>query len=177
MTKIKHPITIETKATEIVDKDEAFKVSPWLEDYMDCFQLKMKPVTQSFIDRLAMELVTWARDDKKALRMSQFYVPRGIHRNTFFRWCDQHPLMKAAKEAALSLIADRREIGAITKKYDTKIIMHTMHHYDSDWRNMDKHHVDLKVEEERAPHTFNITIAKPKVVDAQELKGEVDETI
>lgn len=176
MTKTKHPNIIENKVAKEFSRVEV-PSSPWLEDYLDCFQFKMLPVTEAFIERISSEMVLWAKDNPEALKISQFYSHKGISRPTFEKWCQKYPVMKSAKEQAMLFIGDRRETGAVTNKLNSKIVMHTMHFYDDDWRNMDKHHVDLKIEDERAPHTFNITIAKPKVVDASELKGEVDETI
>lgn len=177
MVKPKKPITKKVEDLEIVDRrEEAFLASPWLEEYEDCFTFQTKPVTQMFLERLSHDLIEWAKAEKRAFKLSQFYINKGIPKNTFFRWCDKYPILGNAKETAMSLLADRREIGAIDKKLDSKMILMNLHQYDSDWDAVHKYHSDLKVDNEDKSHVFNITFNKPEITTPEELKLEVDKT-
>lgn len=177
MGKIRKPITKRVEDLEIVDRREtASLTSPWLEEYQDCFTFQTKPVTQMFLERLSHDLIEWAKTNKRALRLSQFYIHKGIPKNTFFRWCDKYPILRGAKETAMSLMADRREIGAIVKKYEKTVILLNIHQYDSDWDATNKYHSDLKVDNEDKSHVFNITFNKPEITTPEELKLEVDKT-
>ena len=113
------------------NKDSAKSV--WLEDYLDCFTFKLKPVTEQFIERLAKELFDWAKNDKNALRVSDFCWNKGIPEKTYYKWIKEHEVLQLAHEAAIHFIGSRRENGAINKKYSETIILKSQYKYDSMW--------------------------------------------
>lgn len=106
--------------------------------YKDIFSFKEVPIPMQYIERLAQDLVAWARDDKDALKISQFYLERGIHRSTFYKWKDTYEILGRAFTAAKEYIGNRRELGALVikdRKYDPSIIMKSQSFYDEDWKN------------------------------------------
>lgn len=107
----------------------------WLEEYLDCFTFKMQPVTEMFLKRIAKELLEWAQNDKKALRLSQFYNSKKIPRKTFEGWY-KYDYFKEAKDMALLFIADRREIGTLEKRYEAGTNNFMMPEYDPSWKSM-----------------------------------------
>lgn len=148
----------------------------WLEEYRDCFTFQYMPVTQLFIERLSSDFVSWARDDKKATRLEDFMLLKGIHPATFYRWCDKYEILAEALETARALIASRRFHRAEEKKTSEKIFMFTQHQYDKKWADAERYHADMRQEEENKAHVFNINFNKPEIVTAEQLKLEVDKT-
>jgi len=120
------------------------QASPWLDEYQDCFTLKVKPITQAFIERFSTDLVNWAYNDQDALIISQFYLGKGISPQTFYRWVNKYELIKDANEIAKRCIGNRREIGALKKKYSESMILQRQCAYDPEWeadrlrKNQDK---------------------------------------
>lgn len=112
-------------------------VSSWLDEYQDCFTFKIKPITQLFIERFAADLVKWAYHNDEALIISQFYLGKGVSHQTYYRWINQHNALKEAHETALLCIGNRREIGALKRKFSEAIVTRRQHAYDAEW-NADK---------------------------------------
>lgn len=95
-----------------------------------------KPVTESFIQRLGENMVKWAREDKDALKVSQFWLLQGISSRDFYNWCEKYPHLKTSHEIAVELIGNRREICAIKKQYDAGMIHNSMPLYDKQWKEL-----------------------------------------
>jgi len=143
--KTPHNSTKKKTPPKVV-RDKDSPKSPWLEDYLDCFTFKMSPVTQKFLDRVSNELITWAKTDPDAFKISQFYLDKGFQMKTYYDWVKKYPIMKTAHSQALELIGNRREIGAMQKKLDTNIVSHMMPHYDPQWKEMVQWRNKLKAE-------------------------------
>ena len=91
-------------------------------------------LTTTTAERLARELVAWARGDENALKVSQFLEMNGINRRTWNRWCEKYEILRDAYEYALMCIGNRREIGVMTRKFDSSSTSLLMPFYDEDWR-------------------------------------------
>ena len=112
--------------------------------YKDLFTFKTIPISQEFIERLAQDLIAWATTDDDALRLTQFITKIGIHPRTFDGWSKKHPTLKFAKEAALLIIGDRREIGALKNKYNANVVMKQQHRYNEEWWDSEVKRAELK---------------------------------
>lgn len=117
MTKRVKSSNIEKKEVKIVDH------------YPDLFFLKNKPVSEAFIQRIAQDMIAWAQKPN-SLRITQFYNELGIPNTYIYRWMEKYEDLKLAHDYAFSMIADRREIGAIEKRYDSTIIRESMPIWD-----------------------------------------------
>ena len=121
-----------TKATKKEKKSPIRKKKPKLEDfkwvtqYKDFMLQKMMPVSEMAMQRIAHDLVQWAINDKKALKISQFFLKLGIPPDTFYDWIKNYPVMKDAHSVAMQAIGDRREIAALHKNLDTNMVTFTM---------------------------------------------------
>ena len=129
-----------------IKRDVESKSSPWLEDYMDCFTLQMKPITEAFIHRLSVELMEWAQKDEDAIKLEQFYGPKRIPRSSFDRWANKYEVLGRAKEIAFSYISSRREINTLNRKYDAATNNNMMPKYDKDWKEMAEWRNKLKID-------------------------------
>ena len=91
-------------------------------------------LTTGTAERLARELVAWARGDENALKVSQFLEMNGISRRTWNRWVQKYEVFSDAYDYALMCIGNRREVGVMTRKFDSQSTSFMMLHYDEDWR-------------------------------------------
>jgi len=121
--------------------------------YKDIYTNMTVPVTQSFLTRLAKDLVEWAFNDDNALKLTQFTRKVGMHSATFYRWANEHEVLGNALKAAKEAIGDRRETGALTGKYNYKMVIHQQHHYDKSWWDSEVKRAALRAqaEEKRNP--------------------------
>ena len=88
-----------------------------IDHYPDLFFLQSKPVNEAFIQRVAERMIEWAKKPT-SYRITQFFNEEGIPSTYIYRWMEIHPNLKLAHEYAFSMIADRREIGALEKRLD-----------------------------------------------------------
>ncbi len=102
--------------------------------YTDLFFMKERPVSEAFIERIAHDMVTWAKKDT-SLRITQFFNELGIPNKMLYRWMEIYPSLRMAHDYTLSVIADRREVGAITKKYDGNYIKEMQPMYDPAYKS------------------------------------------
>lgn len=144
MKKKLKPITPNKEITQPRDRD----YSPWLEDYLDCFTFSYVPVTEAFINRISKELLDWAQNDPEALKMSEFFNKKRIPRNTWDAW-SRYPTFKAARALAVEALGNRREKGAIAKKFDPTTINFMMPMYDAEWKAQVEWRAKLKAESEQ----------------------------
>jgi hypothetical protein len=103
-------------------------------DYLNIFSQEMCPMNHEGIQRLATEIIEWAQNDDEALKVSQFFLKKGIGQTTWVTWCSTFPSLQEAHNNARTIIGNRREIGALKKKYDSGIVATSMAHYDKEWR-------------------------------------------
>jgi hypothetical protein len=123
---------------------EEFEVSPWLEDYLDCFHLKYKPVTEAFLERISRELITWAKTNDKAYRISQFFSAKNMSYQTYTDWAKKYPSFGAAYNLSKTIIGERRESGALERKLDAGTVIQMMPSYCPEWKQMVKERSDMK---------------------------------
>jgi len=122
----------------------------WLEDYTDMFSFNKKMMTQTGLEKFCADLMKWVISDDDALRLDQFYAPKGISKDTFEGWCKRYDIASQTKKAALNILGSRRDIGALTRKYDAGHAARMMGYYDSDWVAEERRKIDDKVRVEEA---------------------------
>lgn len=144
---------MEKKVESVVKKSNSDKPAYKFDHYKSLHTWSDTPVNDAWKDQLAQELYQWSRDDEDAYKLSQFYLSRGINNRDFTRWCQEHENLKEAREAALALIGNRREIGGLKKKLDTNIVLSSMSRYDLDWKELAEWRAQLKSESENKSET------------------------
>lgn len=127
------------------DKDKANYVH---DEYLDMFTMRQRPVNDAFIDKLAEDLMHWALNDEDALKLTQFYVAKGIWTGDMKRWEARNEKLAKAHQQALIILGNRRETGGLKKKYDAGIVSSTMAHFDPDWKQLAEWRSKLKGEGE-----------------------------
>lgn len=127
-------------------------------DYACIYTGSLKPMNEVGIERLANEITEWARDDDQALKLSQFYLKKGIGGVTWRSWCKRFPQLQEAHDVAKELIGDRREIGALTYKYHYGVVAYTMPFYDKQWEDETVRRSALKESQSDAKSSVIVTM-------------------
>jgi hypothetical protein len=118
-----HRNTAKPKEPKVVQLDE------WLN-----FNTYEKGIlTTLSIERLARELVEWARTNPEAIKINQFLEERGIHIRSWNRWCTKYEVLRDARDHAKMILGNRREHGVMTRKYEPTSTNFMMLNYDDDW--------------------------------------------
>ncbi len=114
------------------------------------FFLRKRPISDVIIDDYAKNYIEWATNEEDALRAQDFPLLIGMYPKSFRNLMDRHEGLRRAHEVVKSIIASRREKGAINKKYDTSMIKHSMPLYDHDWKKLCEWYGNIKVKEDEA---------------------------
>jgi len=129
--------------------------------------MKMKPVPESFIDKISQELIEWAKNDPSALILRDFFYDKGIRISTAQKWAKKHTILKESVEDAKFLIGSRREKGAIKREYDPAMIKPVMINYDPEWKKSEEWRSKLKQEADQKTQQANIQWILPKFPDSK----------
>lgn len=132
------------KANASIKKDKLIKKTnaQW-DEYFNTISFQLAPASGDFKKRMGIELVEWARLNPRAFRITQFFNGKGIHIATWYDWIEKDPELKKMHKMALSLIADRRELGALDRVLDPAFIKHTMPMFDEDWKKHEEWRASL----------------------------------
>lgn len=101
--------------------------------YQDLYFNKEMPVNEAFIDRLAQEMIDFA-ELETTIRPSQFWISKRLHNQNIYRWKEKWPQLERAYAHLLSQCALRRDIGAVTKKFDGNYVDKTQAMYDPEYK-------------------------------------------
>jgi len=108
----------------------AKKPKHYTEQYRDLFTMRMKPVPQSFIEKISLELIHWALNNDNALTLKRFFYEHGIPNTYVTKWMKKYPILNEAIDEARFLLGIRREEGALKKIFDAGTMKASLHHYD-----------------------------------------------
>lgn len=111
--------------------------------FKDC-----KEYPEHVVERVGSEMVSWAINDDKALKLSQYATIAQISFETFYYFAKRNKYFASCFKEARRIIGDRREIGCITRKYDSYATMHQMVKYDDSYRKVEEWRSKLKKKEE-----------------------------
>jgi len=106
--------------------------------YLDLKANQLAPATSQVIEQFGLKFYLWSKENKSALRMHEFCAMNGISRNTLMRWRDKNERFREYYEEGLLNLADRREVGAINRVYDSSIITKSMAFYDPEWKEAEE---------------------------------------
>jgi len=102
------------------------------------------PITKVMADDLATELIEWVIDNDKATTFNSFLVQAGLSKMLFHRVAAKSEKLREAKKYAMMAIGDRRENGALNKKFDFNATKLMQGHYDPDWQAREEFLASLK---------------------------------
>lgn len=100
-------------------------------------------INDNIIDVVCKSLIEWVQDDN-SLRIDQFLYSRKLTRSKFYNWLKIYPKLQEYFDMAIMAIANRRDIGAMTRKYDSHYISKTMGFYCQVHKDEHKREIELK---------------------------------
>lgn len=95
---------------------------------------RQKFQTEEYFQQIGAALKNWARTDSNAFRISQFLGVHDIPYRSFTDWVAKSPQLRQDVDDAKLALADRREIGAIKKEFDSGMIKATLGLYDREYK-------------------------------------------
>lgn len=101
----------------------------YLDEWVNFNTFERSVQTNLSLERLAKELVDWFKSNPDAIKISQFLEEKGIHQQSWQRWCNLYPVLNEAKEWVKMVIGTRREVGIMTRKYEPGFTAVTMYNY------------------------------------------------
>jgi len=106
----------------------------WADTYIDTHSMKENAISLPGIERLAHDLLTWARTDD-AYALMEFLEQKGISPQTFSRWLSKYEALKLAHETAKEILGLRREKNVTIGKWKDTMIKNVQGHYSQVWRD------------------------------------------
>lgn len=120
------------------------------EDYRDMLSMEMKPCSSLFLERLSEDLIKWVNESPDHLKITQFFTSRGIAISNLYKWLPKSEALQEAHAYALTVLGDKRELGALKKEYDSGMVRYTMPHYDKAWKELEEWRSKLKEDKEES---------------------------
>lgn len=105
----------------------------FLGEYFSVHTRQYHPITLKFIERETQRLIDWANEED-SLIIQKFWLSGGYSKAQFYVWINQFPEFAHAHEYAMTLIGTRRELGAMTRKFDASTIHRTLGRYNHIWK-------------------------------------------
>lgn len=135
-----------------------------INDFEMVFHYREQPVSDTFLENLALRLMDWAVRGKESLKLNVFLKENNIDRHSFHTWRKRCQRLDWATKFALNAIGDTREIGALKRKYVEGTVLKSMHQYDEDWKAGEEWRAKLNQPSDNKHSVFNIHIDEiPKV--------------
>lgn len=103
-----------------------------IEDRITLLEEYGMPIPDSFIEELRHIMREWS-DKKTSLRINDFLTENRMGWRTFHSFLDRSDKLKQEYEWTLDKIASRREIGAMTRKFDASSALRMMPRYAPEW--------------------------------------------
>jgi hypothetical protein len=149
---------------------EPKKLTKIVSFYNDPYSFRQMPVSETFIQNLAIEWTTFAKNDTSVVRLDDFYIFKGIPEQTMIDWAEKYPVLKEAKVWVTRLIANHRERGAIFKDGPlTDRALKMMRIYDPDWKQAEDEMASLNKANQS---TNTLTIVEIPAIPSPEKKDE-----
>ena len=118
-------------------RDQMSKKVTWLEEYKDMFGGLSHPVTESFLNRIAQELIAYVEDPEiELLRIDNFFVKKRIHPTTGIAWANKYPEFGAIYKTCKAILGWRRENGAMREGWNASVVMQTMPMFDEEYKQL-----------------------------------------
>jgi|SRR5271155_1362763 len=122
------------------------------------------PITQTSLQSLAQKLIAWSFTDD-ALHLSEFHRQSGVPRATFYTWVHRDPELKEALATALDMVGARREVGAITRKFDTSAVWRRLYQFSPEYREAMEFNAKLAKREEMDQGGTKIVVIEKMITD------------
>lgn len=114
--------------------EETIDAQPVLiDEYYNVHTRQYHPATVKFVESQCIKLKEWA-DQEDSLNLYDFIDNQGYNPATFYKWCDKFPQLHETHQYAIRRLGSRREMGALTRKFDASTVHRTLGYYHYIWR-------------------------------------------
>ena len=144
------------------------------DEYYSYKTKKKEFITTSQLDKICDDLVDWVTREEEALKIKQFIALKGIPYGTWHNWIEKSEKLKMAVEQAKMIIGNRREVGAITRKFDSGNTMFMMPHYDHDWEQMLRLRAEISEKKDGSKGPGWVVLEKMPETELVKRKEELD---
>ena len=127
-----------------------------LEEEFNLLTGRQQPISEELIEAVGKQFFEWAEKDKEALTVHAFFRKKGLGWSTIRRWRLRSPIFAEYYLNGMNAIGDRRERGAIKRKYEPSMIRQTAHCFNPDYR--EAHYEELKLKAELANKEANESV-------------------
>jgi len=92
-------------------------------------------------------MIAWSFKEK-SFCLTQFLRYWGVNEKYFYEWLHKYPEVQDAYWFIMSSLGDKREIGALTKQYDSGTAEKVMPAYSSIWAAVEERRAKLRRDEQ-----------------------------
>ncbi len=125
------------------------KTSQWVEEYLNFFTGKMQPVPESFLDKLAEELINYA-ETTDVLRIEWFFTKKRMLPQSGRNWAAKYDKFGEAYKTAQFILGMRREKLAMEKQLSDSMVLKTLYLFDPMYAQARQDDIDAKIEVAKA---------------------------
>lgn len=154
---------LKNRSKQTTKRDPQSAVSPWLDDYLDLGVMRLKPINEATIERLALEVLEWSKKDDSIV-FRDFLDDKNIPEEAYYRWVRTFPELKMAHTMAKGRVGSRREKGGLFRKMDAGLVTLGLAKYDEEW----KAYLAWKSSLKDQSSTGNVTINLPNITTNSE---------
>lgn len=149
---------LKNRSKQKPKRDPQSAVSPWLDDYLDLGIMRLKPINQATLERLAFEVLEWSKKDDSIV-FRDFLDDKNIPEEAYYRWVRTYPDLKMAHTMAKGRVGSRREKGGLFRKMDAGLVTLGLAKYDDEW----KEYLAWKASLKDQTASGNVTINLPNI--------------
>lgn len=125
------------------------KTSKWVEEYLNFFTGKMQPVPESFLDKLAEELINFA-ETTDVLRIEWFFTKKRMLPQSGRNWANKYPSFGEAYKTAQFILGMRREKLAMDRNITEGITIKSLYKFDPMYAEIRQDEINAKIEVAKA---------------------------
>lgn len=125
------------KQTNLRGESKEYKV---IDMIRDGYSMRMMPVSEAFVDKMASQLIEDSHKDENVLSIESFCRKHRLGRTTFDNWTNRFPFFKEAKEHAMIAFASRLENGVFkgTEGIRERAAREILPMYSKTWRDREE---------------------------------------
>lgn len=101
------------------------------------------PTSDAFIEQMAIKLIEFAmRPD--TIVIGKFFIEQRLSLKTWLEWCKRNDFARDAYSYAMQCVGVNREVGGLTRRLDSTIVLRTMPMYDPQYLEMQTKMMQLR---------------------------------
>lgn len=135
------------------------------------FEDSIVPRSEAYLAKVGATLKEWVKRPD-SFTINGFLAEYQIPPQSFYQWVNKHEHLAFDYSQALVALADRREVGALTKKLDAATVNSSMAMYCSRWKELSEWRA--KIKEDAAHHTGKVEIEIKQIPMTGEVTADIE---